>query len=69
MVRGQAHDDRGRVYLHRGIAARQFHRAFVLADGVEVTGAALRDGLLHLDLQRSSPESVVRTIRIETGRD
>ena len=69
LVRGRVEDAPERVYLHRGIAARQFQRAFVLAEGVEVTGAALRDGLLHLDLQRSAPENVVKSIRIDTGRN
>lgn len=65
VVRGrQAEDDQGRVFLHRGIAARAFQRAFVLADGVEVAGAAMENGLLHIDLKRSVPESVVQTIRI-----
>jgi HSP20 family molecular chaperone IbpA len=54
-----------RVYLHRGIATRQFQRAFVLADGMEVTGAHLDCGLLHVDLARSAPESIVRTIAIK----
>lgn len=64
-IRGQqAGDDEGRVYLHRGIAARQFQRSFVLAEGVEVAGAALENGLLHIDLHRSVPEPVVRTIAI-----
>lgn len=67
MVRGRTADETSRVYLHRGIAARQFTRAFVLADGVEVRGAELADGLLHLELQRSVPENVVKQIRIETG--
>lgn len=67
VIRGRAQDDDARVYLHRGIAARQFQRAFVLADGVEVHGAKLEHGLLHVDLQRSAPENVVQTIRIETG--
>ena len=61
--RGQAGDE-GRVFLHRGIAARAFQRSFVLADGVQVTGAAMEHGLLHIDLQRSDPETVVQTIRI-----
>lgn len=65
VVRGrQAEDDQGRVFLHRGIAARAFQRAFVLAEGVEVAGAAMENGLLHIDLKRSVPESVVQTIRI-----
>ena len=57
-------DSDERVFLHRGIAARQFQRSFVLADGVEVAGAALENGLLHVDLSRSEPERVVQTIKI-----
>jgi HSP20 family molecular chaperone IbpA len=57
----------GRVFLHRGIAARQFQRSFVLADGVEVAGAAMEHGLLHIDLRRAVPDSVVQTIKINTG--
>ena len=65
VVRGrQADDAEGRIYLHRGIAARQFQRSFVLADGVEVSGAMLENGLLHIDLSRAEPEAVVRTIAI-----
>lgn len=64
VVRGKTSDDVERIYLHRGIAARQFQRAFVLADGVEVTGATMENGLLHVDLKRSVPENVVQTIRI-----
>lgn len=65
VVRGrQADDCEGRVFLHRGIAARQFQRGFVLADGVEVSGAMLENGLLHIDLDRAEPETVVRTIAI-----
>ena len=65
VIRGrQADDAEGRVYLHRGIAARQFQRSFVLADGVEVSGAMLENGLLHIDLNRAEPEAVVRTIAI-----
>ncbi|WP_308916442.1 Hsp20 family protein [Jannaschia sp. LMIT008] len=67
VVRGRTGDADERVYLHRGIAARQFQRAFVLAEGVEVSGATLRDGLLHIALQRTVPENVVKTIRIEAG--
>ncbi len=64
-IRGrQADEAEGRVYLHRGIAARQFQRSFVLAEGVEVAGAALENGLLHIDLHRATPETVVRTIAI-----
>ena len=65
VIRGRQEDsDDGRVFLHRGIAARQFQRSFVLADGVEVSGAKLENGLLHIDLHRAEPETVVRTIAI-----
>ncbi|MDT0682427.1 Hsp20 family protein [Roseicyclus sp. F158] len=65
LIHGRQTDDaEGRVFLHRGIAARQFHRSFVLADGMEVSGATLEHGLLHVDLERVEPESVVKTIRI-----
>jgi HSP20 family molecular chaperone IbpA len=65
VVRGrQAEDTSERIFLHRGIAARAFQRAFVLADGVEVAGANLEHGLLHIDLRRQAPETVVQTIRI-----
>jgi HSP20 family molecular chaperone IbpA len=68
VVRGRQTDDaEGRVFLHRGIAARQFQRSFVLADGVEVTGAAMENGLLHVDLRRSVPDTIVRTIEIRKG--
>ena len=60
VVRGrQDVDEDDRVFLHRGIAARQFQRTFLLADGVEVSGAAMATGLLHIDLARAQPESVV----------
>ena len=65
VIRGrQAEDSDGRIFLHRGIAARQFQRSFVLADGVEVAGATMENGLLHVDLRREQPETVVQTIRI-----
>lgn len=65
VIRGRQDDDGdNRVFLHRGIAARQFQRSFVLAEGVEVAGARLENGLLHVDLRRSVPEPVVQTIRI-----
>lgn len=68
VIRGRSRPDGdARVFLHRGIAARQFQRAYVLADGMEVAGAALENGLLHIDLQRSSPGRVVQTIRIDAG--
>ncbi len=66
VVRGRnSEDETGRVFLHRGIAARQFQRSFVLAEGIEITGAVLDNGLLHLDLERKIPEPEVRTIKIE----
>ena len=52
------------MFLHRGIAARQFQRAFVMAEGIEVGGAWLDNGLLHIDLARPQPEARVKTIRI-----
>lgn len=66
VIRGRQSEDgeAERVFLHRGIATRQFQRAFVLADGVEVTGAQLDRGLLHVDLERAVPETVVRTVPI-----
>ena len=68
VVRGErAEDGAERSYLHRGIAARRFRRSFVLAEGVEVAGAHLSQGLLHLDLERVVPETVVRRITIGTG--
>ena len=65
VVRGKQTDDKERLYLHRGIAARQFQRSFVLAEGIEVAGAWLDNGLLHVDLVRPSLESRVRTIEIK----
>jgi HSP20 family molecular chaperone IbpA len=65
VIRGRQRDDsEGRIFLHRGIAARQFQRAFVLAEGIEVEGAWLDNGLLHVDLQRPQPEVRVRSIPI-----
>lgn len=67
VIRGRQDDvDDGRVFLHRGIAARQFQRSFVLADGVEVAGASMENGLLHVDLHQAQPEKIVQTIRINT---
>ncbi|MEZ5839766.1 MAG: Hsp20 family protein [Hyphomicrobiales bacterium] len=63
-IRGRQVDDKERTFLHRGIAARQFQRAFVLAEGIEVLGAELKDGLLSIDLARPEPERVVRRIDI-----
>lgn len=69
VVRGrQGEDTTDRVFLHRGIAARAFQRSFVMADGVEVAGAHLEHGLLHIDLRRVVPETVVQTIPINPGR-
>ncbi len=65
VIRGrQADDSQGRVFLHRGIAARQFQRAFVMAEGIEVRGAWLDNGLLHIDLARPQPQARVKTIAI-----
>ena len=68
VIRGRQHDDKTRHYLHRGIAVRQFQRTFVVADGIEVLGADLKNGLLSIDLARPEPERLVRTISI-TDRD
>lgn len=66
VIRGRQTDDSAdRVFLHRGIAARQFQRSFVMADGVEVAGAGMENGLLHIDLERAVPEAVVQTIEIK----
>ena len=68
VIRGrQADDNEGRVFLHRGIAARQFQRSFVLADGVDVGEAVVENGFLHVDLNRSVPERVIQTIKIRKG--
>lgn len=66
IIRGRKPDDAEKEFLHRGIAARQFQRSFVLADGVEVDGASLVNGLLHVDLKRSEPQNVVKTVPIKT---
>ncbi|HYN26722.1 MAG TPA: Hsp20 family protein [Burkholderiales bacterium] len=63
-IRGRQVDDKSRQYIHRGIAARQFSRTFVLADGIEVKSADLSDGLLSVDLARREPERSVRKIEI-----
>jgi HSP20 family molecular chaperone IbpA len=68
IVRGKQVDpEDGRIFLHRGIAARQFQKAFVLADGVEVAGATTENGLLHVDLKRAVPDTIVQTIKITKG--
>jgi len=68
VIRGrQNEDDINRIYLHQGIAARQFQRNFILAEGIEVTTAGLEDGLLHIDLVRPVPEPQVRKVNIENS--
>lgn len=68
VIRGRQSDEsEGRVYLHRGIAGRQFQRSFVLADGVEVGEALMENGLLHVDLTQAKPETIVQTINIRKG--
>jgi HSP20 family molecular chaperone IbpA len=64
VIRGRQQDDKERQYLHRGIAARQFQRSFLLAEGMQVLGADLADGLLSVDLVRPEPERIVKTIEI-----
>jgi len=64
VIRGRQQDDKSRQYLHRGIAARQFQRTFVLADGMDVLGADLKNGLLSIDLARPNPDRVVKSITI-----
>lgn len=64
VIRGRQKEEDGKSYLHRGIAARQFQRAFVLADGMEVTAARLEHGLLELHLERPEPRRVIRRIQI-----
>ena len=68
VIRGKQ-DDAGtdRTFLHRGIAARQFQRSFVLADAVEVEGATMENGLLHIDLRRAAPDTVLQRINIRKG--
>lgn len=69
VIQGKRQDDDGdRVYIHRGIAARQFQRTFVLADGIEVHGAELDNGLLHIDVVRPEPDSRVRKVKIASSK-
>lgn len=63
-IRGKQTEEEGRLYLHRGIAARQFQRSFVLADGIEVDSAFLDNGLLHIDMKRLEPQILARKIQI-----
>ncbi|MEO0909289.1 MAG: Hsp20 family protein [Pseudomonadota bacterium] len=65
-ISGRQVDDKERVFLHRGIAARKFQRVFVLAEGIEVSGACIENGLLEIDLVRLQPERIVRKIAIKT---
>lgn len=68
VIRGRQSDDsEGRVFLHRGIAGRQFQKSFVLAEGVEVGEAHMENGLLHVDLNRCVPDTIVQTIKIKKG--
>ena len=68
VIRGKQRDGADeRVFLHRGIAARQFQRSFLLAEGIEVRGATLAEGLLHVDLIRPEPQLAARQIRINDG--
>ena len=68
VIRGKQQDDGAeRIFLHRGIAARQFQRSFVLAEGIEIIRAHQDNGLLHIDLERHVPEPEVKTIAIEKG--
>lgn len=69
VIRGRQQEDKSRHYLHRGIAARQFQRTFVLADGMEVQGADLKNGLLSIDLIRPQPDRIVKSIAINQQDD
>ena len=69
VIRGKRSEDKDRVYLHRGIAARQFHRSFVLADGIEVVSASLSNGLLSIDLERPVNQRSVKVVKIDAGND
>ncbi len=66
VIRGRQQEDKAREFLHRGIAARQFQRSFLLAEGMQVLGADLAQGLLSIDLVRPQPERIVRTIQVST---
>ena len=64
-IRGRQAEENGAVYLYQGIAARQFHRTFLLADGIEIDGARLDSGLLHIDLTRLTAPEIVKTIPVK----
>lgn len=66
LIRGKQTDDTRRTYLHRGIATRQFQRSFVLAEGIEIQNAELKNGLLEINLVRLAPEKIVRKIAIKS---
>lgn len=68
VIHGRQNEENDRVYLHRGIAARQFQRQFVLAEGIEVVGSDMDNGLLHVDLIRPKVESRRRVIKIDSPR-
>ena len=69
VISGEQHDEGERTFIHRGIAARKFRRAFVLADGIEIAGASLANGLLNIDLARPKPQVSVKRIEIDAGDD
>lgn len=69
VIRGKQTDDTERSFIHRGIAARQFQRSYILADGIEVTGADLRNGLLSIDVVRPEPQVAVKRIEIQTPEE
>jgi len=69
VFRGKQSEERDRIFLHRGIAARQFQKAFLLAEGIEVVGAELDNGLLHVALRRRQPSNMVRKVDIGKARD
>jgi HSP20 family molecular chaperone IbpA len=68
VIRGRQAEAADRTYLHKGIATRQFQRAFVLAEGIEVAGAELRNGLLSIELARPRAGAEIRTIAIKSER-
>jgi HSP20 family molecular chaperone IbpA len=67
VIRGRQEEDKARAYIHRGIAARQFIKTFVLADGIEVKAAELSDGMLRIDLVKREPERAVRKVEIKSN--
>lgn len=69
VISGEQRDEGERTFIHRGIAARKFRRAFVLADGIEIAGASLANGLLNIDLARPKPQVSVKRIEIDAGAD